>query len=390
MSSSLPPKGDTVSAVPTTTSASSFSKIASQTQNEATSSPPATGCPSCHHPKLGVGEGFGIGFGVGIILLSLFIAGVYIFTRGKPLNETIRGALANARRTVSHGRDHNMRGLPTFSKTRQKVKKPRQRQLTESVVPALEESRVHVPPIMNVLDCLPQPIGYDDLRLELNRVETPIKNWVDNFFHSKNVPFNDFQEDQLVALAGESNAGDTWIARLADANTRPNALRCFVAQVVFRSMDLDYDPAWSLLPPGVVNSYRQIMESQEAQSQPYLRATWRQLTTYLLREKYSPYRINTDDPRRNSIKLLASTIIAAVGPIRNQKTPDRCISVLEGILHDAAILAFKLFSQEDEWEASWTSKKPGIVVFPRLLMVGFNEQTSERVLGRVSQAVVVE
>ena len=76
--------------------------------------------------------------------------------------------------------------------------------------------------------------------------------------------------------------------------------------------------------------------------------------------------------------------------MRNQKASTRCLDVLEGLLEDAAVLAFKLFSQQDEWEAAWISKRPGIVVFPKLVMVGFDEETGNRLFGCVARAVVVE
>ena len=224
-------------------------------------------CPGCHHPRLSAAEGFGIGFGVGILLVSLFIAGVYIFSKGNPIKAAMRDVVDNARQRVSHPKDHDMATFGEWPGPKRTLTKSKRAGLTESTVPVLDELGAHETPVVNNLDCLPQPIGHDDLRLELNRVETPIKNFVDNFFHSKKVPYSDFQEDQLIALAGEANAGDTWTARLSDSNTRSTGLRCFIAQIVFRSMDPDYDPAWSLLPPGVVASYAQIMAGEEARNQ---------------------------------------------------------------------------------------------------------------------------
>lgn len=118
-----------------------------------------------------------------------------------------------------------------------------------------------------------------------------------------------------------------------------------------------------------------------------LLAIWRQTTAYLLRET-TPGRITKNDPRLENIRSVASAIVEAMGPIRNHKQQERCHEVLEDIVGDAAVLALRLFSQEDEWNADWTARKSGFLVFPALRMASQNPRTGVRATSKVAQAVV--
>lgn len=96
-----------------------------------------------------------------------------------------------------------------------------------------------------------------------------------------------------------------------------------------------------------------------------------------------------NDPRRDKITLARSAMVQVMEPIRNSKSQERYLEVLQAILEDAAILAFKLFSQEDEWETDWNSSRPGVVVFPSLSMISNDQRTGIRAKKRIIKASVI-
>lgn len=137
--------------------------------------------------------------------------------------------------------------------------------MTESIVPVIAGSEQAS--VIYGIDDLPQPIAHDNLRGDLSQLEVAIKNFVDNYFHRETVSRHDFREPSLMNLAGEAKAGKPWSSSLASSETRTIALRCFIAQVIFKCMALESDPALSLLPPCVLSSNSRITPSQVAPSQ---------------------------------------------------------------------------------------------------------------------------
>lgn len=51
------------------------------------------------------------------------------------------------------------------------------------------------------------------------------------------VPSSIFNDDELNRLAGDPANGGTWSESLSNIKTRPGAVRCFIAQVLFKHMD---------------------------------------------------------------------------------------------------------------------------------------------------------
>jgi len=152
----------------------------------------------------------------------------------------------------------------------------------------------------------------------------------------------------------------------------------------------------TLLPAHVVFVYASILaaEANPTHHDPStldLQAVWRQITAYLLPETSHSPQTTEEDSRRESIHSLASSIIAATEPIRNQKSPERCLQVLEDLLGDAAILGFELFSQADEWESSWsTPRREGMVVFPGLKLISHPKDSNEIQVTTIYKEVVEE
>ncbi|KAI5457657.1 hypothetical protein BGZ63DRAFT_466926 [Mariannaea sp. PMI_226] len=242
------------------------------------------------------------------------------------------------------------------------------------------------------LDTLPQPIPYSALIQDLSKLETAIKNFVDNFFHTQRAS-SDIREDPLIVLAGPAPDGVSWAARLLHPETRLIGLRSLIARAVFKRIDPRFDPMDTLLPVHVAVVYSSILAEANAindgSSVPYFQAIWRQMTAYLLPLTSHSSRISEGESRKESIRSLASDITAATGPIRNQKSPERCLQVLEDLLGDAAILGFRLFSQADEWECSWSvPRRGGIVVFPGLNLLGHIKDSDEVQVTAISNEVV--
>lgn len=72
------------------------------------------------------------------------------------------------------------------------------------------------------------------------------------------VPESSFNEDQLVRLAGEPVNGGTWSESLSNIKKRPAAIKCFLAQYLFRRMDPLCNVEENLLPPEIATLYQQL------------------------------------------------------------------------------------------------------------------------------------
>lgn len=234
-----------------TTTLTQSPKTPITSSNSTTITSPSTetsgeGNPSCPN-RLTAEEGFGIGFGVGIVLLLLVLAGAFLYLRRNPVF-LLKGVDTDS---------HHM-GVPSKSRTRRR----KRRNMTESMVPVIGETE-HTSAIYGI-DDLPQPIAHDTLRGDWSKLEGGIKTFVDNYFHRETVSKHGFTESSLMDLAGEAKGGKPWSSILASSETRKVALRCFIAQVIFKSMALDSDPARAILPSCVLSSNTRITPSQVA------------------------------------------------------------------------------------------------------------------------------
>lgn len=65
-----------------------------------------------------------------------------------------------------------------------------------------------------------------------------------------------FNEDELVRLAGEPANGGTWSEAISDVATRGAAVRCFLAQLIFKRMHPSCPVQESLLAPEISSCYQ--------------------------------------------------------------------------------------------------------------------------------------
>jgi hypothetical protein len=75
--------------------------------------------------------------------------------------------------------------------------------------------------------------------------------------HGKpDVPESLFDESELVRLAGEPVNGGTWSQSISNVSTRDPAIRCFLAQVVYKRMQPTCPVDDCLLPPEISSCYQ--------------------------------------------------------------------------------------------------------------------------------------
>lgn len=105
-------------------------------------------------------------------------------------------------------------------------------------------------------------IGVHEIpELEAESFEYQFGNFTWVFFgrglHGKpDVPESLFDESELVRLAGEPVNGGTWSQSISNVSTRDPAIRCFLAQVVYKRMQPTCPVDDCLLPPEVSSCYQ--------------------------------------------------------------------------------------------------------------------------------------
>lgn len=223
------------------------------------------------------------------------------------------------------------------------------------------------------LDGLPQPIAHEELKQSFTAVETDIDNYINNFFDHRRPAKATLDNQALTALVGYPGVDNKsqWSQLLTDPDTRALALKSFIARVLFARIDPDGDPHTTLLPAGVVSTYRSMIPSQRG-TQDLFRAThrniWRTLTAHLVLTAYPDERLRSGDPRLDSIKATTADILQLLHPFGNDKAQDRSSVVLQKVVTRAALFGWKLFAQTTPGEFLWLSKSEHLVSFPGLVL----------------------
>lgn len=119
----------------------------------------------------------------------------------------------------------------------------------------------HFPVRMDPLQSLPEVA-------ESVAFERWISSYTETYFDSHRgeqplVPESLFDEDKLVCLAGEPVNGGTWSASISDVVTRTSAIKCFLAQIMFKRMDPKCPPQEGLLPPEISSCYQFVYPPHE-------------------------------------------------------------------------------------------------------------------------------
>ncbi|KAL6354773.1 hypothetical protein LRP88_12118 [Fusarium phalaenopsidis] len=165
------------------------------------------------------------------------------------------------------------------------------------------------------------------------------------------VPESLFDESELVRLAGEPINGGTWSQSISNVSTRVPATRCFLAQVIYKRMQPTCLVDDCLLPPEISSCYQLVCRVYDIpRSKPF----------------------EEGDPRKERVRAMAPAIINALQPEAlktDHPRDDRIEDLMADMLEIAANSAIVLLGQPTEWEAVWSSTKPGFIIYPGLRFV---------------------
>ncbi|KAI8713365.1 hypothetical protein NCS52_01280800 [Fusarium sp. LHS14.1] len=217
---------------------------------------------------------------------------------------------------------------------------------------------------------------------EAESFEYQFRNFTWVFFgrglHGKpDVPESLFDESELVRLAGEPVNGGTWSQSISNVSTRDPAIRCFLAQVVYKRMQPTCPVDDCLLTPEVSSCYQIVCRVYDIPKRIRPIAAWRESILMLLDYPWSlrplPCRSFEDgDPRKERVRAMVPAIVNALQPeaLRtDHPRKDGFENHMANILEKAANFAIVLLGQPTELEAVWSSTKPGFVVYPGLRFV---------------------
>ncbi|UPL02560.1 hypothetical protein LCI18_013494 [Fusarium solani-melongenae] len=181
-----------------------------------------------------------------------------------------------------------------------------------------------------------------------------------------------FDEDELVRLAGEPANGGTWSKTISNVVTRGAAIRCFLAQLIFKRMHPSCPVQESLLAPEISSCYQLVINRVLGEN---IIGVWRECI-YLLQESpwhlghLPPWLLDENDPRKERTLAMVPAIVNSLHleSLRNDLDLKKgALEVSMGkILSKAANTAMALLGQPSEWEAVWASPEPGFIVFPEV------------------------
>jgi hypothetical protein len=214
----------------TVTTKSVVSTTTTQLSASCTCLPTSTNSPVLSNEGVSVGKAVGIGFGgaaVGALLL-LLVAIVYVWHQ--------RNAKSSRRLP------HIAPSLPGTSAL-----------VSSSVSPGYIQEK------------LPQPITRDEIAKEASRLESAIRNYVDNFTDCQTPPKRHYDGSQLdtSGLSEYSQYHIKWEVILSDDSERYDALRMFIARVLAARIAATGAPSSTLLPAGMLETYQQIVAGRK-------------------------------------------------------------------------------------------------------------------------------
>lgn len=121
------------------------------------------------------------------------------------------------------------------------------------------------PPYKNIksLICHMSPVmGRDaihDATLFHFDIDQLVTGCLESYYFTNRMPQvqeSDFDEDQLARLAGEPVNGGTWSELISNRKTRGPAVRCFLAQIIFKRIHPLSDIEETLLPLEIATMYQ--------------------------------------------------------------------------------------------------------------------------------------
>lgn len=80
---------------------------------------------------------------------------------------------------------------------------------------------------------------------------------------------------------------------------------------------------------------------------------WRAITVLLLEKHHTRNGRSRDNIHHQKIVKTAADLLAALGPLRNTKSQERCTQRLEAIVKDMFTFGFKAFGEINELEVYW-------------------------------------
>lgn len=308
-----------------------------------TTLPTSTCSPVVLHEGVSVGKAVGIGFGSAAAgaLLLLLIGIVYVRRRQK----------SNNSRRLPHR-------APSVSGTSVLV--------SSSVSPGYIQEK------------LPQPTTREDIAKEAFRLESAIRNYVDNFTDCQTPSRRQYDESQLdtARLSEYSQHQVKWGTILLDDSKRYDALRMFIARVLAARIAATGAPSSTLLPAAMLETYQQIVSGRKrdrelATTQPssfrsYLisfktenmQNVWRSLTADLLSATYptSGLPLKSSDPRSGALEDTVAVIMKTLDTfrIKHQGSETREHEILIELVTKAARLGLRLFTQTAPTELFWS------------------------------------
>ncbi|KAI0155610.1 hypothetical protein BJ166DRAFT_530932 [Pestalotiopsis sp. NC0098] len=205
---------------------------------------------------------------------------------------------------------------------------------------------------------LPQPTTREDIAKEASRLESTIRNYVDNFTDCQTPSRRQFDESQLDGsrLSEYSQHQIKWGAILLDDSKRYDALRMFIARVLAARVAATGAPLSTLLPAAMLETYQQIVSGRKRDQ--HMQNVWRSLTADLLSTTYptSGLPLKSSDPRSGALEDTVAVIMKTLDTfrIKHQGSETREHEMLIELVAKAARLGLRLFTQTAPTELFWS------------------------------------
>ncbi|KAI1643582.1 uncharacterized protein F4817DRAFT_368303 [Daldinia loculata] len=224
-----------------------------------------------------------------------------------------------------------------------------------------------VPRLEYVHDHLLQAVGHKELRREFSGLETLIKAFAFNYFHTQPVDATTVDTDKIHAMLGaaDNHSSSQWSTQLCDTTNRITALRTYIARVLLARVDPRGPAETTLLPVDIVRCFQTALLKNHP---PLLLESWRVTTATVLAGQYPQNKLAEGDPRADNIKRTVADLLDALQPFRTKGNEESSILILEEMGKSFAVLGFKLFSHINTIEVVWPpSSATQVVLFPALV-----------------------
>ncbi|KAK5165271.1 uncharacterized protein LTR77_009369 [Saxophila tyrrhenica] len=233
---------------------------------------------------------------------------------------------------------------------------------------------------------LPQPMQDSDIKGEMSRLGTSIKNHVQSYYSGAPLSQDlSISAEQLFLVVGTDAPSSKRLyprSSSVRAGAPPSAtvavIRYIVGWTILQSIQL-FDPTeTNLLPLGLAKYLSSMVpEAREpggrlnpsSSANRAVVSKWRQLTAKLLQDKTSASNaFPLSDPRIHNVEKLASRLDELLAPYASSTDGGQRRQQLEELIKRGARFGWTLFSQPTEWTFDWEAASAGqTVVYPSLL-----------------------